>query len=178
MIDIIKSFLRHKAIKTYRSRFKSGFMPIGRMKSAAVILDVEDPAYEECKNVVTSFFKANGIKVEFYFMDLRRIAKDELLLTSIPNTVIRRDLNWYEMPSVDKLESLMQVESGRYDLLVSLVPHSYFPLEFMVKISTARFKVGIAPLKDNPYDMVVSCTEQTNCIDMFNEIKNYLLKIG
>lgn len=178
MFESFKNFFRRKALKKHLSGLKSGFVPMQEIKHAAVILDVEDPAYDECRNAIYSFFKNNGIKVEIYYFDFRKLDKDELLLTSIPNTIIRKDLNWYDMPSLEKIESLRQKEAGRYDLLISLIPSGCFPLEFIVKTSTARFKVGIAQLEGKPYDMVVSSAEQTNCIQMFNEIKDYLYKIG
>lgn len=178
MFDIFKNFFRRKALRKHMSDLKSGFVPLQEIKQTAVILDVEDPAYNECKNAIYSFFKSNGIKVEIYYFDFRKLDKEELLLTSIPNTIIRKDLNWYDMPALEKIESLRQQETGRYDLLISLIPYECFPLEFIMKVTTARFKVGIAQLEGKPYDMVVSSAEQTNCIQMFNEIKNYLYKIG
>jgi hypothetical protein len=179
MLGFIKDIFRKRALKKHSNTLESSLMPLGQIGSTAVLLDVEDSSYDQCKDAVNSFFKTLGIKVDIYYIDFRKLGKEELLLTSIQNTILKKECNWYGVPEHGKLEKLTAKDESRYDLLINLVDFYNFSLEYIIKTSTAKFKIGTLKMDGAPYDLIISGgAEETNCLRMFNEIKTYLSKIG
>ncbi len=179
MFDFIKNIFRKRALKKNSNTLESGLMPLSQISTAAVLLDVEDSTYDQCKDAVNSFFRNLGIKVDIYYIDFRKLGKEELLLTSIQNTILKKECNWYGVPNQTKLERLTAKDETRYDLLINLVDFYDFSLEYMIKTSTAKFKIGTFKMDGPTYDLIISgAAEDTCCLRMFNEIKTYLSKIG
>ncbi len=173
---MIKDFLRRHSLKKAASRQPTGLLPLQAVKSAVAFIDVEDPGFDSCKNAILAFYREKGIKGDIFFFDFRKIAKGERLITSINTTVLRKDLNWYGRPSREKARIMLD---GNPDLLLSLFPTVNYPLEYMVRCSTARFKVGREQLSGNIFDLVAldppgSPLSQANA---FREIVNLLEKI-
>ncbi|MBR1569364.1 MAG: hypothetical protein IJ651_01350 [Bacteroidales bacterium] len=149
---MIKEFLRRRSLKKAASQVPTGLLPLSAVRSAVAFIDVEDPGFDHCKNTIMAFFREQGIKVDIFFFDLRKISKGERLITSITTTVLRKDLNWYDKPSREKTGLLLQ---GEPDLLISLLPSAHYPLEYLVRSSGARFKVGRDQLSGDVFDLVV-----------------------
>lgn len=178
MLSFIKEIFRKRALKKNANTLESGLMPLGQISTAAVLLDVEDPTYDQCKDAINSYFKTLKIKVDIYYIDFRKLGKDELLLTSIQNTILKKECNWYGVPDLGKLKKLTAKDQTRYDLLINLVDFYDFSLEYIIKTSTSKFKIGTLKMDGAPYDLIISgSAEDTCCLRMFNEIKTYLSKI-
>lgn len=172
MFESLKNNMRARTLRKYGYKASTSLMPLTAVRTAAVVLDVEDPAFEPLKKQVLDWFKARGIKTELYFFDFRKIDKEEMLLTSMKTTFIRRELNWYGRPAVERVEAI--VESRPFDLFISLVANSEFPIRFLASCLPAAFKVGISGYEGSPYDLVVSAPTPTQS---FNIITNTLEKI-
>ncbi len=149
---MIKEFFRRQSLKKSASKEPTGLLPLSAVRSAVAFIDVEDTSFDACKNAIMAYFRNRGIKVDIFFFDFRKIDKGERLITSINTTVLRKDLNWYGRPSREKARIMLE---GNPDLLISLLPKADFPLEYMVRCSTARFKVGREQLADGLFDLVL-----------------------
>jgi len=173
MFENLKELLRRRALRKFASTAPTGLLPIGEIHNVSVILNVEDPEFNECKEDIIAFFRSKGIRCDVFFFDFRKLEKNELLLTSIQTTVLRTDLKWYGMPKPDKMTLLVDKP---IDLFISLVDKDYFPNVAMAACSPARFKIGRCELGDNLFDMVVSGGDKS-VREVFATIKDYLLKI-
>jgi hypothetical protein len=153
MIDTIFRFFRERKIKKFLSDIPTGMRSLRNISSANVIIDVEEPGFELLKEDILAWGRQKGLKVNIYFFDFRKIGKEELLLTSITTTILKKELDWIGTPEFSKVGALMYEPS---DLLISLIDNSDFPIEFLSKCSKARFKIGRCGFEGDAYDMVLT----------------------
>ena len=172
----IKDFFRKKAVRQCQN-VPTGMLPLSRISTAVAFIDVEDTSFDECKLALMSFFRAHGIKGEIFFFDFRKIISGERLITSITNTILRKDLNWYGRPSAEKLALLDGLQGT--DMLISLLPYGSFPAEFAARYCRASFKIGRVRLPGSVFDLVVAdpAGKTMSEAESFQAIKNILDKI-
>ena len=152
MLKSIKNFFRKRTIKKYSGAIPTGLVPLSDISTVNVIIDVEEPGFDVLKEDILAWGRANSLKVNIYFFDFRRLGKEELLLTSINTTILKKELDWMGTPEFSKVGALMYEPS---DLLISLVDNGDFPIEFLSKCSKARFKIGRCPFEGHAYDMII-----------------------
>ena len=175
MLESIKVLLRKNALKRCESHEPSGITPLSRLRSAVVLIDVEDSSFDLCKREVMAFFRENGIKGEIFFFDFRKLTEGERLITSITNTILRKDLNWYGRPPKEKVDLLLE---GEPDLFISLIDKDSFAIEYLAKCSHARFKAGRRQLSGDVFDLVVSDPTSLHCeAEVFREMAALMKKI-
>lgn len=179
MLDSVKNFFRKRALKKFISTEPTSLLPLADIKTANVVVDVEEPGFDALKEDILAWGRATGIDVSIYFFDFRKLGKDELLLTSISTTIIQTELNWFDMPSPSKVGMLFREES---DLFISMVANSNFPIEFVSKCARARFKIGRYPFEGHAYDMTMAGSEveelRSDSREIFAAITEFLKKIA
>ncbi len=173
MIESIKKIFRKWALKKHSSTVPTQITPLSDIRTAAAFIDVEDSSFDDCKESILAFYRDNNIKGEIFFLDFRKIDSEERLITSITNTILRKDLNWYGKPSAEKLGLLDNLNP---DLFISLAKSTDFPIEFMAKHCRASFKIGREQLPGDVYNLVVSDsqTKSSSEAEIFEEIKKYI----
>jgi hypothetical protein len=178
MFDSILKIFRKKRLVKYASDVQTGFLPLSAISSVNVVIDVEEPDFDKLKDDILAWGKQIGLKVNIYFFDFRKISKDELLLTSIQTTIIKKELNWFGMPAPEKVGQLFRDKS---DLFISMIANGEFPIEFVSKCARARFKIGRIPFEGHAYDMIMtgSAIEElrSDSREIFAAITDFLKKI-
>lgn len=178
MFDIVKKFSRNRRIRKYISDIETGLIPLSEISNANVIIDVEEPGFDVLKDDILAWGRNSGIKVNIYFFDFRRIGKDELLLTSITNTLLKKELDWVGMPDLKKTAGLIEEKS---DLFISMVDNSDFTIDFLARCTKARFKIGRCEYEGHPYDMILAGGEtadlRSEARQIFAAITDFLKKI-
>ena len=97
MFDSILKIFRRKRLDKFVSKVPTGFLPLSAISSVNVVIDVEEPGFDKLKDDILAWGKQVGLKVNIYFFDFRKISKDELLLTSIQTTIIKKEvLNFFQ----------------------------------------------------------------------------------
>ena len=114
----ITDFLRNRALKKHRSQVRTNITPLKDIRTAVTVIDVEDTSFDNCKKDIMAFYRDNGIKGEIFFFDFRKIGDAERLITSITNTVLKKDLNFYGKPAREKLDLMLEAKP---DLFISLI---------------------------------------------------------
>ncbi len=152
MFDSILDIFRRRKIKKFLSDVPTGFIPLDKMSTVNVIIDVEEPGFDKLREDILTWGRQHGLKVSIYFLDFRKLGKDELLLTSIQTTILKKELDWLGTPDFSKVGALMYEPS---DLLISMVDNGDFTIEFLSKCSKARFKIGRCGFEGHAYDMVI-----------------------
>jgi len=66
-----------------------------------------------------------------------------------------KDLNWYHIPKMERLESFINQD---FDYLFNLHPQSHRTLDFISKISKSRIKVGPEAAAADCYDIMIDGT--------------------
>jgi hypothetical protein len=175
MFEIIKDFFRKRKLRKHISDIPTGFIPLEQIKTANFIIDVEEPGFDKVKEDILAWGRSTGIKANIYFFDFRKLGKNELLLTSIQTTLLKRELSWIGMPDSEKIAPLIEEKS---DLFVSLVCNSSFPNDFLSKCTKARFKIGRLAYNGHAYDMTISGGEteelRSGIQDGFKTITEFL----
>lgn len=151
MLDTILDIFRKRKIKKFLSDVPTGLRPLREISTVNVIIDVEEPGFDVLKEDILAWGRANSLKVNIYFFDFRRLGKEELLLTSINTTILKKELDWMGTPEFSKVGALMYEPS---DLLISLIDNGDYPIEFLSKCSKAKFKIGRYGFDGHVYDMV------------------------
>ena len=178
MIDTIKDLFRKRKLKKYVSDVPTGFLPMSEIYTVNVMIDVEEPGFDALREDILAWGRSIKAKVNIYFFDFRRLGKDELLLTSIQTTILRKELDWTDAPDVKKVTHLLEEQS---DLFISMIDNGDFPIEFLSKCANARFKIGRKGFDGHAYDMVVTGGEtaelRSDSRKIFAAIKEFLTKI-
>ncbi len=178
MFDFIFDIFRRRKLKKFISDVPTGFIPLANISSVNVIIDVEEPGFDVLKEDILAWGRQQGIKVNIYFFDFRKLGKDELLLTSIQTTIIKKELDIIGTPDMAKIGSLLYEPS---DLFISMVDNGDFPIEFVSKCAKARFKIGRCGFEGHAYDMVVTGTPtedlRSDSRAIFAAITDFLNKV-
>lgn len=153
MFEPVKNFFRKRKIRKYSKAVSGEILPVSEISTANIVIDVEEAEWDSLKEDILSWGRSNGIKVNIYFFDFRKIGKNELLLTSIQTTVIKRELNWFGMPPIEKVAPLIYENS---DLFISLICNDRFPIRFVSNCSRARFKIGRYEYEGHPFNLIMS----------------------
>lgn len=178
MLEAVKKIFRNNKLKKYKSDVPTGFIPMSEMSVVNVIVDVEEPGFDTLRQDILAWGRNSNFKLNIYFIDFRRLGKDELLLTSIQTTILKRDLDWIDTPDLKKISALIEEPS---DLLISMIDNGDYPVDFLCKCAKARFKVGRKGYNGHVFDMVVTGNEtaelRSDSHKIFNAIKDFLTKI-
>lgn len=153
MFETIKNFFRKRALGKTASKTPTGFLPLHKISSAYFVIDVEEPGFDLLKEDILAWGRASGIKINIYFLDFRRLGKEELLLTSIQTTILKKDLNWLGYPSAEKMSGLMEEKT---DLFVSMITNGGPTIDYISKCANARFKIGRHSYEGHAFDMIIS----------------------
>ena len=179
MFDKIKSIFRKRKISKFVSDVPTGLVPLSEIKNVNVVLDVEEPGFDDLRAQILDWGRKAGVKLNIYFLDFRKLDKTELLITSIQTTIIKKELDWIGTPDISKVIGLIGEKS---DLFISLIENGNFPIEFISKCAKARFKIGRCGFPGHAYDMVISGSQtadlRSDSGKIFNAIVEFLNKIG
>ena len=178
MFESILDIFRKRKIRKFISDVPTGFMPLDKISTVNVVIDVEEPGFDLLKEDILAWGRQNGLKVNIYFFDFRKLGKDELLLTSIQTTIIKKELDWIGTPDLNKTGALLNEQS---DVFISMVDNGNFPIEFLSKCAKARFKIGRCGFEGHAYDMVMvgNPTEdlRSDSRQIFSAIIEFMTKI-
>lgn len=178
MYRFIRDYVRRKRIEKYASDVATELIPISEIKSVNVVVDVEEPGFDQLKEDILAWSRTAGVKLNIYFFDFRRLGKDELLLTSITNTLLKKELDWIGMPDLAKIAPLIEEPS---DLFISMIDNGDFPIDFLTRCTKARFKIGRHGYDDHPFNMILSGGETADLRSesraIFAAITEFITKI-
>ena len=179
MFDTIKSIFRKRKIGKFVSDVQTGLLPFSEISTVNVVLDVEEPGFDVLRTQILEWGRKAGVKLNIYFFDFRRLDKEELLITSIQTTIIKKELDWIGTPDISKVIGLIGEKS---DLFISLIDNGDFPIEFISKCAKARFKIGRCGFPGHVYDMIISGSQtadlRSDSCKIFDAIVEFLNKIG
>lgn len=153
MFDSIKDIFRKRKIEKFMSKIPTRMMPLREISTVNIVIDVEEPGFDLLKEDIMAWGRQKGLKVNIYFFDFRKLGKEELLLTSIQTTILKRELDWIGTPEISKVMGIIGEKS---DLFISMIENGDFPIDFLCKCSKAQFKIGRIEYPGHVYDMVVT----------------------
>ena len=75
MFEFMKNFLRRRKIRKFGSKIETSFLPIGEIKTVNAVIDVQETGFDQLKEDILLWGRNNGIKVNIYFFDFRKLDK-------------------------------------------------------------------------------------------------------
>lgn len=88
----------------------------------------------------------------------------------------RKDLNWFGKPKCDVIKNFVNRD---YDILVDLTDGDHTPLNYVLKNSRAKFKVGkFSGEIDEAYDLCIDVRESATLEDYMKQVNYFLNKIN
>ena len=86
----------------------------------------------------------------------------------------RKNLNWYHKPNNPNTKAFIET---KFDILIDLSIVEDFPIQYIVALSEARFKVGSVKGTENYYDFMIRLDEKQDLEYFVEQIDHYLKMI-
>lgn len=178
MFETIINFFRKRRLKKVSSKTPTGLLSMDKISSANFLIDAAEPESDQLKEDILTWCRKNNIKVNIYFLDLRRLNKNELVLTSIQTTILKKELDWLGYPNETTTRGLIEEQS---DLFVSLVYDFHPAVDYTSKCAQARFKIGRNRYPGHVYDLVLSGSQnedlRSDSRQIFKAMTEFITKI-
>ena len=88
----------------------------------------------------------------------------------------RKDLNWFGIPKSDVVKNFI---NNDYDILVDLTDGEHIPLNYVIKNSRAKFKVGKYSAElEEAYDLCIDVRRSDTLEDYLKQVNYFLNKIN
>ncbi|MDX9880776.1 MAG: hypothetical protein RBS73_01845 [Prolixibacteraceae bacterium] len=113
--------------------------------------------------------KKNVTFVSLYFNSEKKASTDDI------NSFCKKQLNWIGFPKEGPAAGFLQQKP---DILIDLTIKKKFPLQAMVSLSEALFKVGFGTGEYNPYDLNIDVRNKPEPVYLAQQIINYLNQIN
>jgi hypothetical protein len=141
-------------------------------RSAVILFDTSEVDSFQVIKEFRKFIEDKGIRcAAFGFVPQKEIPQEMLFWKSY-SFITRRDLTWYHRPGGDAAESFYSQDP---DMLIDFSFRTILELQFLVQLSSARFKIGCYTEKENDYDLMINLTEKGCEIGYFaDQVKHYI----
>ncbi len=179
-------FITHLALKHQLKKHgftgQRGFVPFGQIRRATVLFDVQDAEFDECQRVVGEYFKGKGIEMKPFFLDMGKHGKDDIIVTGVKTTILRRNLSLFgTLPEA----MVQEVKDSPADLCICLVHSDCTAVRCFLGIVSAPFCIGMKDYEGSPFNIVMTPpppgeNPQVNfhdSINCFRSITNYLERV-
>jgi len=140
-------------------------------KSIGLLYDATQPANDA---VIISFaenLRQSGKKVEIlaFVNDNKTEQKEGIAVFN------KKSLSWTLVPESDKAE---QFAAHHFDLMLACFTGENLPLEYIARISKARWRVGAyAANKTDDYDMMIKLDDKIELSHFIQQITHYLNEV-
>lgn len=113
-----------------------------------------------------------GIKItDLCYFPLRKAIIPEGI-----NGFTRKQTNyWTEIPSAEMVNHFIH---QKFDILIDLTVHKYFPLVYIAALSEANFKIGYTGNAQNYFDLNIDFQTQPDAEQLADQIIYYLMRIN
>jgi len=151
---------------------KQSFSILESIKSATVIVDLNDLGWEKCQQLLSSM-EGNNFTTEIVFIDLLRRRKDSKWTTPDDRTFFKNDFGYF---GKTKNERLCHIMKKKTDIFICLSAESDKRINNLVQINNSLIKIGRVEISNNPFDFIVGTPKgsQFTEADVMDSISKYL----
>jgi hypothetical protein len=141
-------------------------------KRAVILFDTSLPNCFQPVKEFSKFLKKEGIKTDVFGLVMQKETPQEMLLWANFSFINRKDINWYGRPGGEVVDSYF---SRHPDLLVVINMEQQLPMEYLIRLSDAKFKIGCFTEEENDLDLMINPTGESCESNYFIEqIKHYV----
>jgi len=157
----LKSLKRNKSVYNFDNA-----------KEIGIIINATDAKVYEAACSFIKFLTEKKIKV----VSISYVEKKEVLdLYSLQIGMLyftKSDLNWYYKPTN---HNILDFINNRFDILIDLSLEELYPLEYILNLSRAKYKVGRFTSENSVYDLMINIKKTDTVEFLIEQIKHYLL---
>ena len=144
-------------------------------KSAVILFDTGDHESFKAIKDFQKFLESEQIMVKTFGYVNQKEVPQELLFLKNYAFITSKDLNWYLKPSGEATEAFYAADP---DLLIDFTPDLSLELQYLVQLSTARFKTGCFTEEQNDYDLMISLNENKEISFLAEQFKRYIAMLN
>ena len=141
-------------------------------KSAVILFDTSETDSFSVIKEFRKFIEGKGIKcAAFGFVPQKEIPQ-EMLFWKNYSFITRNDLTWYLKPKGEVVDAYYSYDP---DMLIDFSSKTILELQYLVQLSTARFKIGCYTEQENDYDLMINLADREYTIGYFtDQVKHYI----
>jgi len=170
--SIGKQFLKRKKRGVSREICVHNFTTA---KSAVILFDTGNSESFKVIKEFQKFLEGKNIKVSTFGIVHQKEVPQELLFLKNYAFITRKDLNWYMKPSGESTAAFYAADP---DMLIDFTPDVSLESQFLVELSTARFKAGCFTEEQNDYDLMISLDDNTKIEFLAEQYKRYIAMLN
>jgi hypothetical protein len=140
-------------------------------KSAAVVFDTSETDSFPVIKDFRKFLVKKGIKCRVYGYVPQKEIPQEMLFWKHYSFITHKDLTWYMKPKGEAAESFYNFDP---DILFDFTRDVPLEMQFLVRLSRARFKVGCFTEEENDYDLMINMTGRCDIGYFSEQVKHYI----
>jgi len=145
---------------------------INQAKTIGLIFNCTIDADRQTVRDLESFFRQSNKTVEVLGYSNVKKNGDPLIGDANHHYIYCNDFNWFFKPKNELIDNFI---SNQYDILIDLYQDEEFPVEYMLKLSRAKFKVGCAHLDKGLHDLMIDVSKKKGDSSYLSEhLKHYL----
>lgn len=160
--------LKNKIANHNREKNTHGF---SSARTCGVVFNATDKDdYEKALKFI-AYIQELGIETDA----VGYVHKRELMSFFLPHKNIdyfsKKNLNLFGVPNNPYIEDFVE---KKFDILIDICFEEFFPVEYIVSLSKAAFKVGRQLPYRNYYDLMINIKDNNDLEYFINQIKHYL----
>jgi hypothetical protein len=139
--------------------------------SAVILFDTGSPDTFPVIKEFRKFMEGKGIRCSAYGYVRQKEVPQELLLRKRYAFITRNNLNWYFRPRGESVEAFHGEDP---DLLFDFTRDTPLEMQFLVQLSSARFKIGCYTEEENDYDLMINLNQPCDVAFLAEQFKHYI----
>lgn len=172
LLNNTKKYIGHKILeRKLRGRVRNTTVcNINDAKRIGVIFNATHlVSFEIIRNFVKDLSKRKISVTTLGYVNSKKLI-DHYLYRKGFNFFAKSNLNWFDKPVTDSVEEFINIP---FDILINLSLEKYYPVQYVVALSIATFKVGKYFDEPNYLDLMIDIEkEKTIMKDIKREIKD------
>lgn len=154
------------------------FISLSSARSIGFVINACQSGAEQTARYITQVLTGHGIRYRGICLDLKKEPSKNLeYINDREITIVSREnVNWYGLPEENTVSEFTRQP---YDILMDLTADAgLFTADYILKKSSASFRIGTFPRPSGIYDMIVSAGDMKNGTEKIAEsIIEYLTYI-
>lgn len=144
-------------------------------QSAVILFDANEPDGFPVIKDFRKFIESKGIQCAAFGYVKQKEIPQEMLFWKNYSFITKSDVNWY-------LKPIGETVAGFYaknpDIMIDFTREGSLEIQFLIQLSSARFKIGSFTKQENDYDLMINLTEDNSISTLAEQIKHYVTMLN
>jgi len=173
-LKIGQSILKKRVEKTKRKVFYSNF---GKVKKIGITWDASNTHDFTSLSRFCQKMHEKNIEVSIIGYFPGKELPDQYTAVRYLTCLRRKELNFFYVPSTSEANSFVNT---RFDVLIDVNFNKIFPLNYLMFLSVAAFKVGLSysESNDSPFDLMINTKSSPTVENYLDQVVHYLEMIN